>query len=301
MATLPDVCLIFGGNGQVGHALIPWLEEDYTVKSLGRGDCDVTDVDAIAEVIARLRPAVIINATAYNAVDKAESEPELAMSINRDAVVAMARASEAVGAAFVHYSSDYVFDGRARVPYTESDSPGPLGVYAKSKLAGEQAIQAILPPDYPYWILRTSWVFGSHGSNFLKAVLSLAGNRDTLSMVDDQTGTPTSADTIAKITAELLRKRPASGLYHLSCRGLCSRFEYARHILQCAEKNSMKLRLNANFLTPISSAEFPSIAKRPEFSALDSSRLELALGQEMPDWRTEVEKTICNLAEAESI
>lgn len=286
------VCLLFGGNGQVGHALQPVLAETYRVRALTRADCDVSDMAAIAAVIADVRPAVVINATAYNAVDMAESEPEAALAINRNAVAAMAEGARMASSAFVHYSTDYVFDGLASSPYRESDAPHPLSDYARSKLAGEQVVQEILGDAYPYWILRTSWVFGMHGSNFLKAVLNLARSRGALSMVDDQTGTPTSADAIAQATASLLRLRPASGLYHLSCRGACTRFDYARFILECAEETGEKLQVPSQALGRMPTSAYPTPAKRPAYSVLDSTKIEAALGQAIPDWRTEVARTV---------
>jgi dTDP-4-dehydrorhamnose reductase len=291
------VCLVFGGNGQVGNALQPALAEAYCVRALTRAECNVSDVAAIAAVIADVHPAVIINATAYNAVDKAESEPEAALAINRDAVAAMAQGACKVGSAFVHYSTDYVFDGLASSPYRESDAPNPLNAYAMSKLAGEQVVQEILGDTHPYWILRTSWVFGTHGSNFLKAVMNLARTRDTLSMVDDQTGTPTSADAIAQATVALLRIRPPSGLYHLSCRGACTRFDYARFILECAEASGETLRVPSQALGRMPTSAYPSPAERPAYSALDSSKLEAALEQVMPDWQTEVVRVVNQLKE----
>jgi dTDP-4-dehydrorhamnose reductase len=302
MATTPQkVCLLFGGNGQVGHALQPYLENDYALRALVRADCDVADLDAVARIIAEMRPGLIINATAYNAVDQAESEPDQAIAINRDAVATMAEGARHTGAAFVHYSTDYVFDGKASVPYMESDATGPLGAYARSKLAGEQMVQSILPATHPYWVLRTSWVFGTHGSNFLKSVLNLARTRDALSMVDDQIGTPTSADVIARVTAAILRQRPASGLYHLSCRGQCTRFDYAKHILNCAEAAGDALRVNAKALKPIASAEYPTLAQRPLYSALDSSKLETALGMVLPQWQDEVGRIARELCTQETL
>ena len=277
------------------------LAEDYEVHASNRAHCDLADGDAIARVIRSLRPVVIVNAAAYTAVDKAESEPDLAQAINADAVAAIAREAKAAGAALLHYSTDYVFNGAAGHPYAETDRPEPLNAYGRSKLAGETAMAAILGAQHPWWILRTSWVYGLHGGNFLKTMLKLAQSKESLQVVADQIGAPTSATLIAATSAQLLRIRPASGIYHLAAAGETSWYGFARHAIAHARARGLPMRLAADALRPITSAEYPTPARRPGNSRLDCTKLERALSIRLPDWQGAVVETVDVLLENESV
>ena len=289
------VCLLFGGNGQLGHALRPLLAEEFTLHVLQRADCDVSDTGAVAAAIKATRPTVIINATAYNAVDKAESEPERAMAINCRAVATMAEGARHSNAALLHYSTDYVFDGSGQKPWHETDTAAPLNAYGRSKLAGEQAIGSILDGCDRHWIIRTSWVFGRHGSNFLKTILRLACERDQLTVVDDQVGAPTSARLLAETSIALLDARPPAGLYHLAAAGETSWYGYARHAIEYARGRGMPVRLAPEALQPIPSAAYPSPAARPKNSRLHCGKIERTLSIELPDWRNDVQQVVDQL------
>lgn len=315
------VCLLFGANGQVGFELCRSLALDFNVVALARQQCDLSDADKIRRVINTYKPSVIVNAAAYTAVDKAESEPELANSINAFALAVIAQEAKKINAVIVHYSTDYVFgpstssgttpstgdmpkhsvtdamlvepvETSTQRPYTENDIPAPISSYGRSKLAGEQQLLDVLGADYPCWILRTSWVYGLHGNNFPKTMLKLASKRDTLSIVSDQIGAPTSAALVADVTARLLQIRPAPGTYHLSAAGQTNWHEYAQFAITRAVSKDMALSLNQHQVFPISTAEFPTPAKRPAFSVLNCNKLEKALAIKLPDWHLGVEQTI---------
>lgn len=282
--------LLLGKDGQVGWQLQRALAPLGEVHACGRADCDMTDAAAIHALVGALRPAVVVNASAYTAVDKAESEPALAEAINARAPGELAAAAAACGALLVHYSTDYVFDGGKATPYVETDPVAPQGVYGRSKLAGEAAIQAVAGRSL---IFRTSWVFGEHGGNFVRTILRLAAQRDDLGVVADQVGSPTPAALIADVTAAALL-RLAHGrrleigenrLYHLAAANPLSWCDFAREIVAVAIAQGWALRLAPAAIRAITTADYPTPARRPANSRLDCSRLEQDFGLSMPCWR----------------
>jgi len=280
--------LIFGSSGQVGWELRHKLACLGQVASVEYPKVDFSQPESIRETIRASEPAVILNAAAYTAVDKAEGEPELAMAINGTAPGVIAEEAKRLGSILVHYSTDYVFDGTKPSPYLETDTPNPLSVYGKTKLAGDQAILAV---GCEALILRTSWVYGARGQNFLLTMLRLADERSELRIVDDQRGAPTSSECIAQATADILAQilPPAkgglegrSGIYNLTNAGETTWFGFAKALLadQCEFNGTA-----APNLIPIETSEFPRPARRPANSRLSCQRLEDAFGVRMPDWK----------------
>ena len=276
--------LVTGKNGQVGYELMRSLQPLGEVIGVDRQEMDLSDLDQVRDVIRRVQPSLIVNPAAYTAVDKAESEPELAMRINGLAPGVMAEEAAKLGAAIVHYSTDYVFDGTKPEPYNEVDLPCPLNVYGRTKLAGEQAIAAA---GVPYLIFRTSWVYGMRGKNFLLTMMRLAAERDELRIVADQHGAPTWCRTLADTTACILAQaksagdngawwRENSGLYHLTSQGETTWHGFADALLDQAEKKPK--------LVPISSIEYPVPAARPNNSRLSCELLMKKFGH-LPHWR----------------
>lgn len=286
--------LLLGGNGQVGRELrrsLPQLGE-LVVATRDGGDADVVaDFDApesLAALIARIAPDVVVNAAAYTAVDKAETDAAVAFRINADAVVAIARACAAHGALLVHYSTDYVFDGAAAQPYREDHATAPLGVYGESKLAGEQAIRA---SGARHAILRTAWVYAAHGKNFLLTMLRLAGEREKLRVVADQVGAPTPAAWIADATAVLIHQGvDTSGTWHLTAGGHTSWHGFAEAIIDEAHMRGLIGR--KPHVVGIPTADYPTPARRPAYSVLDTSRLQRDFGILPPDWREGLRRTL---------
>ena len=284
--------LLFGGNGQVGHELRRSLralgDVVVTTRSGELPDgarCEVADFDrpdTLAELVERVAPAIVVNAAAYTAVDKAEDDVDAAFRTNAEAPGVLARACALRDIPFVHYSTDYVFDGQGSRPYREDDPTAPLGVYGASKLAGEDAIRAA---GGRHLILRTAWVYGQHGHNFMKTMLRLGAERDELRVVADQVGTPTPAALIADVTTELLGLRDApSGTFHLTPRGETSWHGFAEAILEEALARGLIPR--APKVIPIATSDYPTRARRPGYSRLDIGRLEQVLGRALPEWRT---------------
>ena len=284
--------LLFGGNGQVGHELGRSLRAlgDVVVTTrsgqLPEGArCEVADFDcpdSLAALVQRVAPAIVVNAAAYTAVDKAEDDVDAAFRTNAEAPGVLARACALRDIPFVHYSTDYVFDGQGSRPYREDDPTAPLGVYGASKLAGEDAIRAA---GGRHLILRTAWVYGQHGHNFMKTMLRLGAERDELRVVADQVGTPTPAALIADVTTELLGLRDApSGTFHLTPRGETSWHGFAEAILEEALARGLSPR--APKVIPIATSDYPTRARRPGYSRLDIGRLEQVLGRALPEWRT---------------
>ena len=289
--------LILGRDGQVGTALTQLLAPLGTIIALGRDGADLGRPDDLAAVVDRERPDVIINAGAYTAVDKAESEPELAQLINADAPGALAWAARAAGAWLIHYSTDYVFDGEKTAPYVEDDATGPLNVYGASKRAGELAIEEA---GGKHLILRTSWVHAPGPSNFIAKILGLAQSRNELRVIHDQVGAPTSARLIAEVTARVLRQiahdRPlASGIYHLTAAGETSWHGYASYVIAEALRRGVRLRVSPEQVLPVPSSAFPSPARRPHNSRLATHKLRNALGIDLPEWQTDVLGTLDTL------
>lgn len=267
--------LISGRTGQVGYELERSLQGLGEVIALDRSQMDLSNLQQVRDVIRSVKPTLIINPAAYTAVDQAEREPELALRINGEAPGVIAEEAKKLGAVLIHYSTDYVFDGKKDEPYTETDPTGPLNVYGSSKLAGEQAIQAT---GVAHLILRTSWVYSTHGKNFLMTMRRLAAERDSLNVVSDQYGAPTWSRTIADTTAHIVAQSLAaedskawweekSGLYHLTAQGKTSWFGFAEAIM--AHPSVIKKPQ----LTPIPARDYPVPAQRPTNSLLSSQRL----------------------------
>jgi dTDP-4-dehydrorhamnose reductase len=290
--------LLLGGNGQVGRelrrSLAPLGELIVATRDGVAADVAV-DFDAPAMLATMVREAgadVVVNAAAYTAVDKAEADADAAFRINAEAPAAIAAACAATDALLVHYSTDYVFDGSAVRPYREDDATVPLGVYGASKLAGEQAIRA---SGARHAILRTAWVYASHGRNFLLTMLRLAAERDELRVVADQIGTPTSAAWIADATAELLRHGVAdAGTWHLVASGRTSWHGFAEAIVEDAHALGLLARMPT--VTPIATTDFPTPTRRPANSVLDITRLRSDFGIVPPDWRDGVRAVLRDMA-----
>ncbi len=282
--------MITGCNGQVGFELRRSLAPLGRVIALDRTGCDLAQPEHARRVVRDIRPDVIVNAAAYTAVDRAESEPDLAFAINGNAVGILAEEASVLGSLLVHYSTDYVFDGTAREPYIESDVPDPLSVYGASKLAGERAIAS---GEAAALVLRTAWVFGAHGANFAKTMLRLGCERDSLRVVSDQFGAPTPATLIADITAQIVARfwlagdRGAfpSGIYHLAAAGETSWHAYACELLRGAAERGVPLRVDPARIEPIPAAQYPLPARRPANSRLDTTRLRHTFGVHLPDWQ----------------
>ena len=277
--------LVIGKNGQVGSALPAPLRPLGSITSLGRADLELTNADAIRSVIRAIKPGIIINAAAYTAVDRAESESELAQLINGTAPGIMAEEARRLGSLLVHYSTDYVFDGKKDGAYVETDITNPLSVYGRTKLAGEQAIQA---SGAAHYILRTSWVYSAGGSNFLNTMLRLGRERPELRIVNDQTGAPTCAQAIAMMTADILRfagnnpGNPGYGVYHLTATGAVTWFGFAQAIFAGAQQH---LGIAPPRLTPITTADYPLPAQRPSNSRMNTGKLGTVFGIRPALWQ----------------
>ncbi|ARU32127.1 dTDP-4-dehydrorhamnose reductase [Sulfuriferula sp. AH1] len=274
--------LLTGVNGQVGWELRRTLATLGTVTAPARQQLDLTDEQALRQFIRTTRPQLIVNPAAHTAVDKAESEPEPARTLNAIAPAIMAEEAARLGAAMVHYSTDYVFDGSKSGAYTETDTPNPLGVYGATKLAGEQAIAAA---GIPHLILRTSWVYGLRGGNFLLTMQRLFQEREQLNIVADQFGAPTWSRMIAEATAQILAQRPfeqqsLSGIYNLTSAGTTSWHAFAAAIL---ERTALEKSVTLN---PIPATRYPTPATRPANSVLSSDKLYKVFGIALPHWET---------------
>lgn len=289
--------LLFGKGGQLGWELQRALAPLGEVVALGTDSPDLcgnfTNLDGIADTVRAVAPDVIVNAAAYTAVDKAESEPELAHIINALAPGVLAAEAHRRGAWLLHYSTDYVFDGSGHAPWRETDSTGPLGVYGTSKLEGEQAIVA---SGCQHLIFRTSWVYGARGNNFAKTMLRLAKERDRLTVIDDQTGAPTGADILADVSAHALRsalQRPdVSGLYHLVAGGETTWHAYANFVLDFARRTGIELKAAHEAVVPIPTSAFPTPAKRPHNSRLDTQKLQNTFALQLPHWQAGVARML---------
>ena len=292
--------LLLGKDGQVGwelqRSLAP-LGELLALNSKSQDYCgDLANLQGLAQTVQAWAPDVIVNAAAYTAVDKAESEQAQAHRVNAEALEVLAQAAARSGALLVHYSTDYVFPGEGQAPWREEDVVGPLNVYGLSKLAGEQAIQA---SACSHLILRTSWVSGARGNNFAKTMLRLAGERDTLGVIDDQFGAPTGAELIADVTAHAIvawRAKPElGGLYHLAARGETTWCGYARYVLERAEQSGIELKVKAQAVSALTTDAYPTPARRPANSRLDTQKLEKAFGLQLPDWRLGVARMLTEI------
>ncbi len=298
--------LLTGMNGQVGYELQRSLLEVGEVFAFDRQNLDISKPAAIREAIQRVRPQIIVNAAAYTAVDKAESDVAAAQAINADAVQIIAEEAKKISAMLVHYSTDYVFDGSKTSPYSENDPTNPVSVYGKSKLAGDQAIQQV---GVPHLIFRTAWIYSTRGRNFLLTILRLASEREELRVVRDQVGAPTWCREIAAATTSILSQLPqeadpvarlaeVSGLYHMTAGGVTTWYDFACAILDEAAAipaNRSWLRaatdgrpLKAKRVLPIRTEEYPTPARRPAFSVLSNSLLKEKFGLQLQGWREQL-------------
>jgi dTDP-4-dehydrorhamnose reductase len=274
----PPAILLTGATGQLGLELARLLPAYGELAACDRAALDLADGDALAAAVRRRKPQIIINAAGYTAVDRAESEPDLADAVNARAPAILAEEAARLDALLIHYSTDYVFDGASAQPYREEDHANPLNAYGRSKLAGERAIAAA---GGAHLILRTSWIYGWHGQNFFLTMRRLAQTRPELRVVADQFGVPNWSRAIAEATATLVSRGPAalserSGIYHLSGRGRASWFDFARAIFEDADRPRV---------VPIATAEYPTPARRPASAVLATAKLEEVFGIALPDWR----------------
>lgn len=272
------VVLVTGGNGQLGQALqalAPKHEKNLKFYFAGSQEADITDVEGLKAIFGKVKPDFCINAAAYTAVDKAESEPEKAHGINVDGAKNLAGVCRENGTTLLHISTDFVFDGQKSSPYTEKDATDPQGVYGLTKLQGELEVQNALPEHF---IVRTSWLYSEYGNNFMKTMIRLAGERDSISVVDDQKGTPTNANDLAgALVRMMLSGIKEYGIYHYSNEGEATWHDFAKKIF---EVNNITIDLR-----PIPTSAYPTPAKRPEYSVMDKSKIKKAFGLEIPDWK----------------
>lgn len=280
---------LFGRGGQVGAELVPLLARLGTLAAFDRDAVDLERPDAIRAALRRERPDVVVNAAAYTAVDRAESEPERARLVNAEAAGVMADETARHGGWLVHYSTDYVFDGAKTTGYVETDDAAPLNVYGATKLAGERLVAA---SGCRHLIFRTSWVYAAHGHNFLRTMLRLLQERDEVAVVDDQIGAPTAASRIAGVTADVIRglaaAPPASGVYHLAAAGTTSWHGFAECIATTARARGLALRTAADRILRQPSSARAQPARRPAHSLLDTTKLRRTFGTVLPPWQDDV-------------
>lgn len=286
--------LVIGNTGQLGQELTKNLSTSpYKITSVGRAEFDLTQPEEIVKFITKTKPELIINCAAYTAVDKAEQESEVAYLVNSNAPGAMAQAAQEIGAFFLHVSTDYVFDGKQGYPYSEEDETNPVGVYGKSKLAGEQAIKAVCDR---YIILRTAWVYGNYGKgNFVKTMLRLGAQREEISVVADQIGTPTWTGDIADAITKLipLINKDIVGTYHFTNSGVASWYDFAVAIFK--EAKALDLPLQLQRVIPITTAEYPTPAQRPAYSVLACQKISTLLNTKPPHWQSSLPKMLQQL------
>ena len=293
--------LLLGKNGQVGWELQRSLAPLGELIALDRHSTefcgDLSNLAGLADTLRAIKPDVIVNAAAHTAVDKAESEPDLARTLNALAPEVLAVEAAKLGAWLVHYSTDYVFDGSGDTPWVETDATGPLSVYGASKLEGERLIARHNPL---HLIFRTSWVYGARGGNFAKTMLRLGQERDKLTVINDQFGAPTGADLIADITAHAIHQvtqvatnsEAAAGLYHLVASGTTTWFDYAKHVLAQVEQAQPAIKIKATEVLPVPTSAFPTPAKRPHNSRLDTQKLQTTFNLTLPPWQSGVNRML---------
>jgi dTDP-4-dehydrorhamnose reductase len=289
--------LVFGGSGQIGGEVVRTFSSWADVAAPARADADLASAASIREILRSLKPAVVVNAAAYTDVDGAESQAEECARINAAAPVLMAEECRALGAVFVHFSTDYVFDGEKRTPYVETDATNPLGAYARSKRDGEDGVASV---GGAFLIFRTAWIYGPRGRNFPSTILRLARERDELAVVDDQRGAPTSAAAVASGVSRVLRSlanesdargalEDAAGIYHLTAAGETTWFDFARRVLaddpRVAEQMCRTVR-------PVSSRAYSRPAARPAYSVLDNTKIAARFGVQLPSWEAQWRATV---------
>ncbi|MDH6186360.1 dTDP-4-dehydrorhamnose reductase [Polaromonas sp. CG_23.6] len=292
--------LLFGKNGQLGWELQRSLAPLGELIALDRHSQDLCgdlgNLTGIADTVRALRPDVIVNAAAHTAVDKAESEPELARTINAQAPGVLAQEANKLGAWLVHYSTDYVFDGSGSRPWVETDPPAPLGVYGRTKREGEQLV---VEHCRQHLLFRTSWVYAARGGNFAKTMLRLAQERERLTVIDDQFGSPTGAELIADVTAHAIRQvllRPQdAGIYHLAAQGETTWNRYAKHVIAQAQRAQKAMKIIAAEVTVVPTSAFPTPAQRPLNSRLDCTRLQTVFGLTLPTWQQGVDRMLAEI------
>ena len=290
--------LLLGKNGQVGwelqRALAPLGEVvALDFDSPGPLTADFSNPESLAATVRAVAPQIIVNAAAHTAVDKAESEPDFARTLNATAPAVLAREAAVLGAWLLHYSTDYVFDGSGSTPWLEDSPTGPLSVYGATKLEGEIAIRA---SGCKHLILRTSWVYAARGGNFAKTMLKLARERDKLSVIDDQIGAPTGADLLADLSAHTLRtalQRPdVAGTYHAVAEGQTSWHGYARHVIEAARAAGQPIKVALDAILPVPTSAFPTPARRPGNSRMDTHKLQHVFGLALPQWQSGVDRML---------
>lgn len=296
--------LLLGANGQIGWELQRSLLPLGQVKACDRNELDLEDTGSLRSMVREFNPDVIVNAAAYTAVDKAESEPEVAYKVNAEAVEVIAQEAKALKAWLVHYSTDYVFDGTGTAAYSETDSPNPQSVYGQTKLEGEEAIRE---SGCKHLIFRTSWVYAARGSNFAKIMLRLAAEKNALNVVSDQFGVPTAAELIADVTAlatqHVIRSDDSmqdfSGTYHLAPSGETNWYEYAKYVIGKAKSMSDKLPISLNNIMPVTTSDYPTPARRPANSRLNTQKLSDTFGLDLPPWQAGVDRLVTELVDQE--
>ena len=289
--------LLLGKNGQLGWELQRSLAPLGELVALDRHSTDfcgdLSNLQGLASTVQEVRPDLIVNAAAHTAVDKAESEPELARLINASAPGLLAQEAQKLGVWLVHYSTDYVFDGSGSQPWQETDTPAPLSVYGQSKLEGERLIAANCSK---HLIFRTSWVYAARGGNFAKTMLRLAQERERLTVIDDQWGAPTGAELLADVTAHAIRQvlqRPEdAGIYHVAASGETTWHGYAKHVLGHAQRAQVAIKIIAKEVAPAPTSAFPTPARRPHNSRLDTGKLQATFGLSLPPWQHGVDRML---------
>ena len=282
--------LVFGRIGQLGSALAEVLSDRYETRFIDQPELDLTAPESVRDHVQTYQPSIVINAAAYTAVDRAETEPELAHVINARAPGSLAFACEEAGAVLIHYSTDYVFDGTASMPYTETAATAPTGVYGQSKLAGEIAVASAIPRHV---ILRTAWLYSAVGHNFVKTMLKLANSGQPIRVVADQIGSPTYAQDLARVTRGIIEvlnstREDCFGLYHVTNTGTTSWYGLAQEVFRLTAHQDVVVQ-------PISTEEYPTPAPRPAYTALDCSKLERVFGLTLPSWRDALARCIDSL------
>lgn len=289
--------LLLGAGGQVGYELLPLLQTRAEIVALAHQDIDLRDTEALEQGLARIRPNLIVNAAAYNEVDKAESEPDVALAVNARAVGVLGAYAARERGALVHYSTDFVFDGKKGAPYVETDPPNPLSAYARSKLEGEVLLSRL---DAPAIVLRTAWVYSLRRKSFVSLMLKLARERTELRIVTDQVGSPTFARDLARVTARLIeqlgedphdRAKELAGVYHAAGGGACSRYELARAAIELDPKKGEHV---VQRILAAKAADFPAPATRPSYAPLDCSKLRERLGLALVPWRDALKEAVEN-------